>query len=55
MDLREEFRSIIITRLVKLEEIKSSIGDTGTNSSQRAIEWIQGLIEINKKFLARLG
>lgn len=54
MDLRLEFKAIIVQRLIDLEKDKAKIGNTGSRSSEIALDWINGLIKINQKFLERL-
>ena len=51
---QEEFISFLTIRINELKEIKSKISDTGSRSSEIALNWINGLIKINEQLLQRV-
>lgn len=51
---QDDLKLFLNLRITQLVKIKNSIGDTGSRSSQLAIEWIDGLIAINQNLLNKL-
>lgn len=51
---QEDLINFLKNRIEELKIIKSKIGDTGSRSSEIAIEWIDGLIKTNENFLKRI-
>lgn len=50
----EELKIMLTERLVELNALKSKIGVTYSRSSELALDWINGLIKINEKYLGKL-
>jgi predicted KAP-like P-loop ATPase len=51
---QEEFINFLTIRINELKEIKSKIGNTGSRSSEIALNWIDGLITVNENLLKRI-
>lgn len=52
---QDDVKLLLEERIVELEKQKLKIGVTYSRSTEIALDWINGLINVNKRLLCRLS